>query len=405
VRAFLALVLALAAPQEDEVRRLLRGLDDDSIESRTSSAGALVRLGRPAVPALEKARLAASPELRERIEEVLRAIAEREKLAQFLPPPTTVTLKADDRPAAELIGRIARLGKTLVDVSAVPDAARAGVSLEQVPFWQALDGLCREAKLHLRLEDDRVVVEPGPPSAAPRRFQGPLGVSVLSLTLNSGGPFGAGERADHLNFNVRLCWEKGVKPHRVGLRLVELDDEGGASLLRQAEEYEPYQSLVVASNDVLGMSLDVGFPRSPALSSKKLARLRLDAEFDFILKYAGVSFPDPLTRGMSTQECPDFEVTLLRARRTPGLVLADIQLRYRRGDPSSAVAEGLRLRDRKGREHAGAIQDSSGAQGGVNWSVAFSIPDDAEPAELSIRIPSEIHRERIDLDAKDVPLR
>src|SRR5262249_39950477 len=125
VLAAVLILSSLAAPQEDlRIQELLRKLDDDSIEARAAAAAALVDLGKAALPALRRAVAGAGVELKDRLSEVVRKIQDRERLAALLPPPSRITLRAENLPLREVFQKVSKQTSTAIDYSEVPEEAR-----------------------------------------------------------------------------------------------------------------------------------------------------------------------------------------------------------------------------------------------------------------------------------------
>src|SRR5262249_37278547 len=109
-------------------------------------------LGAPALPALKKASLGEDPESARRAEELIARIEKRIETAQLLEP-KRVHLHFVDAPVAAVLTELKR--QTGYPVPLLPDPGRLAdrkIPLDTglVPFWQALDQLCRQAGLSER---------------------------------------------------------------------------------------------------------------------------------------------------------------------------------------------------------------------------------------------------------------
>jgi hypothetical protein len=397
----------LAAPQEGDPEALILKLDDDAVDARAEALNALVRLGRRAVPALEKARVGASPDLRERIAEILRKIEERERLGALLRPASRITLEARGRPLREVLAALQKQAPTPVDAEGVPEGEKVTVSLSKTPFWEALEAICRaNGNVMPELQTDRVAVASEKYAALPRRLKGAFAVHLLWMEMTSGGSLDGQERYEEFRGEVRVCWEKGVRPWRVTTRLAELTDDRGESLISEDDEDRLVNSVHV-SGDGLGQDLAVGASRVPRADAATLGRLKIEVEIEFALRYSGVAFANPDGKVGASARCRELSATVVKWTRTEKEIVATLRIQPQEGEFEEFSPEQVCLKDKAGKEHPGLLQsmgDSADEQG-VLYQFSFPVPVETEIQELAIRVPAEIHKERVDLDLRDVPLR
>lgn len=153
--------------QPISVERLIEQLGDRSSATREKAGAALEALGPGAIPRLRQAKDHTDPEVRRRVDGLLVAL---EKANLLLPK--RVTLKFSQRPIREAITELSRQTGYAVDL--YPNAQNNDerekqlrtVQIDNQPFWEALDKVCREgglalqrtygdeARLHLRFSDD-----------------------------------------------------------------------------------------------------------------------------------------------------------------------------------------------------------------------------------------------------------
>jgi hypothetical protein len=151
------LVLQVQDAVDPDPAELVTRLGAPRYAEREAAGEALVKIGRAALPALVRARADRDPEVRRRAE----ALAVRIEAAEVLEA-TRVRLDIHDRPlaeAAEAIGQKAGMtlspGATATRAQpqqAWPEPERQ-VTLEDaepVPFWEAVDRLCRAGGLQRR---------------------------------------------------------------------------------------------------------------------------------------------------------------------------------------------------------------------------------------------------------------
>lgn len=176
---------------------LVARLGSPRFAEREAAAESLKKLGRPALPALRRALSAADPEIR------LRALKVRGEIeAAVLLEPTVVRLDFRDRPLSEVIAEFGRRAGVSVSSDLSPWIARwrhdrttwpdRRVTLEApgpLPFWEAVDRLCRAGGLRRSFTRytfgpdepfDQLFLVPGAASP-PKSDVGPIRVELLGI--------------------------------------------------------------------------------------------------------------------------------------------------------------------------------------------------------------------------------
>jgi hypothetical protein len=190
--AHLVLLTALSwgGPPADD---LIAKLGSPRFSDREQAAAALRVLGREALPALRLSKEAGDLEVRTRV----RALIEEIETTLMIQP-TRVRLNYRDTPIAEVargLGEQANVTINVVENNLIPNLRARRITLEEsepVPFWKALDELCRAGNLQLNHSIQIVGVGAANrmpvlnlfPSAAPpppTALSGPFRVSTLSL--------------------------------------------------------------------------------------------------------------------------------------------------------------------------------------------------------------------------------
>lgn len=405
----LAVVLmsVLLSPQDPRVRELLSQLDDDSIEVRAAAAAALMDLGTAALPALKPALAAAGGELKDRLAEIVRKIHDRERLAALLPPASRITLQADNLPLRGVFERVMRQTRTAIDYSQVPEDARVTVSLDRVPFWKALEEICRRSgAVMVDATADHVVILSEPYVALPSRITDHFRMTLERIDLSTQVEFGQQqERYEQFTALFRVSWEKGARPCRILTHITELIDEQGNEIVVPGEEDEPLM-LSTLSPDMITQefSLDA---RGPGPQATKIAKLKVEVEFEFPLKYAEVKVDLTGNKNPATGECAEYAVRLGAFTRQEGGVAGSLVLVPRGVLEGEVQSDSIRLKDKAGHEYSGHVTVGSPMnENETAFQIAFQgVPDNAELSEFIIRIPTEVHRERLEVELKDVPLK
>jgi len=399
------LVLLVLGPQDGRIPDLVSRLDDDSIQVRSEAARDLVALGSAALPELRRSLDAAQGERRERLAEIVRKIVELDRLSALLRPASRITLDARDRPLREVLASIAEQSGTPVLAREVPEDARVSVAVRSAGLWEALDAACRAGgRFMYDAEGGGAVVRKGPYADVPRRYARGFAVLLGTIDLSSSAAFGDPDRYDEMALHLTVAWEKGTRPSFVRIRLEAASDDTGKDLLPTEDEDGNADETIAVSPGEISAGTILLSPRLPDPKAKKISRLRIEAECGFVLRHSGVTFKDPGGRGPERLECPEFAATLLSADREEGRFVARIKVEPRNEAAAAIETDGLLLRSAAGRTLRGLVGEASTDGTSTTYAVAWELPGKEKPAELSIRIPAEIHRERIDAEFKDVPL-
>jgi hypothetical protein len=226
--AAVAMATLLGWAPGDGPEELVARLGSPRFAEREAAEEALKRLGRPALPALRKARSAPDLEIR------VRASKLRDEIeAATILEPTMVRLDFRDRPLSEVVEEIGRrAGVSLApgeassmrrgrqDPPPWPDRRITLEAPDPLPFWEAIDRLCRAGGLRrlyprhpfgLREPFDRLILVPGaaPP---PRSDAGPFRVELLRVRRERDLDLTPGRDP----FGPRLL-PSGPPPHGAGL--------------------------------------------------------------------------------------------------------------------------------------------------------------------------------------------
>lgn len=407
VAVLMLFLLAVPVPAQDEshIRALLQKLDDDSIEVRAAAAVELATLGRAAVPLMKRVAADSGPERRDRLAEIIRKIEDRERLAALLPPPSFITLDAKNRPLREVFQALGRQSRTPIDLTGIPEDARVTVSLQKLPYWKALEEICRASgKVMATADNDHIAVTAEPYVALPQMSTDLFHVSLQRIDLSSNGTLGQADRFDHFNAMFNVSWEKGARPWRVSARITELVDEKGDELTGSDTE-----SIVSSiGSEAIHQELLLDDPHGPGPQATKLSRLKVEITFEFPLRTAEVRLPVSDGKLPPPAECPEFSVRINRMERKENALVAALTLTLGAKPPEGELmSESIILRDRKGNDHPGTITEGPQMpENETTYEVSFAdVPETGQLQEIVIRIPAEVHREKLEVDLKDIPLK
>jgi len=219
------LVLLLAAQDPaDKVRALVEKLGSDEIAAREEAFAELTRIGRAALPEMQRLLPSNSGDTKIRLQ---RAI---EHVTAFGTPPL-ITLKAKDRPVREILAELQRQTGILFRFSAVPESAKSNVSADHAIVWKVVEDLCRaRGDLMYRFQDDAIEIYPSKFRALPT-----VDVAGLRFII------------DRFVWNENQFWQNGAllappgaRVVKIGLKLDEsVDDLGNDPMKEPWHQMEP----------------------------------------------------------------------------------------------------------------------------------------------------------------------
>jgi hypothetical protein len=403
-----AQVCAPSVAQEDKrVPDLLAKLDDDSIEVRAAASAALIDLGKPALPSLRRLVPSAGVELKDRLNEIIRKIQDRDRLSSLLPPPSRISIDAKDRPLREVFEKLSKQTSTPIDYSQVPDDAKVTVTLDRVPLWKALDRVCRASgRVMPEVENDHVVITPETYVELPGKITDLFCVTLQRLELSTEVVFGSPDRYDRFNSTFHVSWEKGARPYHVTAHIAELVDESGNELVAAGEDAESALMSSIAP-DMIRQEFTLDSPHGPGPQALKISKLKVEIEFEFPLKYAEVKLDVSTGKVPAAASCAEFDVRLSRLERTEGALTASLVMVPHGPLEGEITGESVVLRDKSGKEYPAIVTEGTpGNESETPYQLTFpSAPEHQEFTEIQIRIPTEVHRERLDVEFKDLNLK
>jgi hypothetical protein len=397
---------ALLAPAQD-VAELVENLRDDRLEVRERAAEALSGIGDAAVPALERLARSADPDLRAAASRVLKSIAERRVMAPYWRPGASVTLEYEQAPLAEVLHALAsRSGETLLHAPG-DFSERVTVRVRDARFWEALDELCRLAPaLSYGVEKDgiRLVRERRPPF--PVRHDGEFAVWIDGLAFTKELDFtGVGRET----FSVGVCaaWERGVAPAGVEIRLAELVDDRGTSLL--GPSYSPARLVPTgrACRDDFRYRLAM-----PGEGATKLARARGTVSFSFPVCFEEVVID--LAAGKTSAKAGEgIQVSVMNVRSQKAQVALDLCVGYTIAADEPVFErfrpELVRLVDDGGAEHAVSVSARNlSLRAGSDMrrvTATSALPEGRTLARVRLSVLKEVKEHRVAFDFTDLPLK
>src|SRR5205085_2049200 len=105
--------------------------------------------------------------------------------------------------------------------------------------------------------------------------------------------------------------------------------------------------------------------------------------------------------------CAEFEARIARVERVEGALTASLVIVPHATLEGEITAEAVVLRDKAGKEYPVTVTEGSpAAENETPYQLTFpTVPENVELGSLIIKVPIEVHRERLDVELKDLDLR
>jgi len=422
MRVAVVLILLLGFPQDpaERVRALVEKLGSDEIAAREQAAAELVKLGPAAIPAIRAQLAKTDGERKARLEAVVKKIERDDKVAKLLAPGPTVTLKAKDRPAAEVIAEIQKQTGIPIDGHDIPAGTLLSLDAKEMSPAAAIDDLCaRHGRLMYRWSPSRVRIRPARYRKLPAFDAGPYRFIADGILWRAFSGEGGGDP----DFSLKgvLIGPPGRLPHAVRLEIAATEDDKGniigATGPRESSNYGDLE-WSGANPSAIRLSRIVWRPtRSPPdMEAAKLKNLRGSVRLTLVLDGKRIATVRNLDRRESATEGRT-TLTVHGCRRqgqtlTVPYVVSEEEVESEEGAKPWAPtwialhdAEGHRLEgseeviSRLGLSSAGGITDQ------VEGILTFTLPDQFVPATLDLMQVTDVEEVRLPFDLGEVPLR
>jgi hypothetical protein len=239
------------APATPALERLIELLGDSDFRKRDEATRLLEAEGIKAVPALKKALTHTDAEVRRRARDLVPQL----ELAAFVAP-RSVTLRMTDKPLRAIFDEMTRQTGYKIEFWTQPDRANQvfRCDFKDVPFWQALDRICRDANLVVQQSygDERVVLQSQGGHAPHIAYEGafrfvPTGFQ-MHRNLEFGLVGGAGalpQRHETLTLSFLVFSEPRIPMLGIGeVRLTAAYDEDKNTMLAPAVANDSQQAMM-----------------------------------------------------------------------------------------------------------------------------------------------------------------
>jgi WD40 repeat protein/tRNA A-37 threonylcarbamoyl transferase component Bud32 len=236
------------AATPEQIAGWIKQLGEDNVKASAAAAAALEETGPPALTALTEAANNPDAALKRKIKTVMDRIEVAAAVA-----PVRIYLKLDDALIADAVATLSQ--KAGVGLIYEPQNRPNGkppptitLDLDGVPFWDALDKLCRAAGLVCPLEGAEPwrLTEGTLPPAGLVTSAGPLRLQATGLNYNRNlflqGPMA--NPTENLALNLTIQGVSGTQIMAIGSpRVLEAKDDTGASLVPEPRPEGPYSSI------------------------------------------------------------------------------------------------------------------------------------------------------------------
>lgn len=397
----IALLLLGSCLQSDETcAEWLRQLADDSIEVRERAADALLRGGESAERALSGALASANAEIRSRAGRLLAERFNRALAREVEPDSRRVMLKAKEASLGDVIEELRRQSPIRLFTEGIRLDDRVTVDVDRLPFFQAVDSLCRRhGSLNYEIisgggDNPKLRLRPGTFVAYPTHLEDQYAVRLRRVFMAEFDDL-HGTRTPLTHLSFEWAWEKGVRPLGSQLVLEAVEDDSGASYLgdRVGEDRAEARTF----GDVGAME-DLRFRRFPGPGATRFTRVKGAIEVVFDSDFEVIRMARPLERVGETSRSGELAATLRRFERRNGGAAITVVV------ASGPAPIGGRVLLASGEELRPTWRYES-SEGGIWMSCVFDIPDAVEIRELRIVVAMGDRTRRIPFEFKDVRFR
>ncbi|HEV3445634.1 MAG TPA: hypothetical protein VG099_13385 [Gemmataceae bacterium] len=240
-----------AAPAPD-IGPWIEQLANRDFRTREAAVKEIMKIGVPALPALQKAKEHRDAEARRRIDEMIVCLERAAALA-----PKLVTLKMDKKSVRDVLNELSKqsgfkIPTTDAGFNGPQGKALHSFQFDKTPFWEALDKVCEKCGMIVNVNagDNSVRVNFQDSYEPFRSYDGSFKVLATGFNYSKNSNFGelpktpyqAGEQAyESLQLNLQVCVEPRVPILKVGqVKLSVAQDEAGTSMLANGGNYYEY---------------------------------------------------------------------------------------------------------------------------------------------------------------------
>ena len=391
-----------------KVRRLVRQLDDDFLASRNRAEQQLLELGDPILELLPTVTSRTSNEVRQRLirirQQLERAAASRNTSA------AVVHLQGEMNIADALRELQRQSGNQLMGVDG--RSGRVTLTLDDVPYWIALDKILDQAELAVASRDNvdpRLTLfarpdrqgDPAKHASYSKAFRFELLQLVAGRNLRN-------PRVNSLTARMQVIWEPRIEPVTIKLRLdeVTVEDDQGESLLTSG----PQGTLTAEVTGVSSTELQLPL-RLPSRDARKIAKLVGEIEATVLGRTEQFEFADLLATKNVEQSKAAATVVFEETRKNGDIDEVRMLLRFNNAQDTFeshrdwiSRNEGF-LIDKDGqRIDPTSVETFQRRENQIGRVYSFSIDGGISQCKFVYKTPGVIVKERFSFRFADVPL-
>lgn len=398
----------------DKVKALIEKLGSDEIVDREAAQVDLIKLGPAALAAVKEHLERAEGETKSRLQTILARIERDIKVSKLLEPGRLVTLKAKNRPAADVFAELTKQAGFPVEAREIPADTVVSLDAKDLPPAAAIDELCRaHGKLMYAWGRDRVVIFSAPYRRVPSFDRGPYRLIIDGVYVSfTGKPATTAQ----IMFNAGVVGPPDRLPKSMGLVFERVEDDKGVNRLESPSAESPfvYSEYPAAPRNGpvtfrgLGGNCPVNLPvEASKVACRGYASLRFAVE---IRNLASVKAPEIGSKSEGEGDSIEIRRWERNGRRIRAGILRNDFKRVAGPEVASLAVPGFYvLRDAKGWSVEGAVLCSypwgkrvaRGLQS-RDESVEFILPEGFEPGELVLGRIEETEEVRIPFDYSEM---
>jgi hypothetical protein len=421
--AGLAALLAWGSPGSADtptVEPLIRQLSSSDYKAREAAMRALEAAGAAALPDLRKAQPHEDPEVRTRLARLI-GMLERSTLLS----PKLVSISADQKPVGQVFEDLAQ--QTGYRISCQQgDRQLVTLQLENVPFWEAVDAVCRQTGMGLQPYTDGSTslafykvgrYSPHVVYSGPFRLSG--GSLHLSRTLDLVQPQQFNPmnkpRTETLTFMFHAVGEPKAPLMSLGQArvLVAVDEHGNSLIPPQGRYYESnyHHYYYGQRNPVLQSQIQLLGPGD----ARTIRHLKAAIPVTFLAEQrAELTINDILNVKKGKFECSSVTFEIEEVKEMPGKQV-HVRAAVRRNAPegqndyswTNSLAQRVELFDAEGRKfHAEGFNWDSGNPNSVTGTFQFGDGGDAKIGKAAKFVYYNwiTSQHQIEFEFRDLPL-
>ena len=401
--AVLLILFAAAGAQDDpvvkKVRELSEQLRSDDVQVADDAMIDLVKLGEKALPAIKAEILKATGDTKLKLEAAAGEIEKGARRARAMGTPVLVSLKADGKPVAAVLAELAASSGQSLAFKELPDK-KLTVSLAGVPFWEAVDAVCKaHGGIMWRVKGADVLVEKGAYREMPRVVKGNVVLFLDGMTsttyLQQGG-------SSNLLVDGGLAWTKGARPLSAFVTLESFEDDKGTNLMTDNDSAyigeDGWEEQTEAAAARLCERLQINDTAIPHEDAEHIAVLKGTVSVKYALNWKkALSLANPLAAKGQSHKAGDNTVSLQEFAVNGRKVAMKVALTMK-GEPEEFAVRprDFVIVDKEGKSHAsvGRIE---------NWE--STSPEKAEVAAFEFIQAEEVEEISIPFEFKNIPIK